>query len=130
MSELATKLKGAVLMGHSQTGGVPLAATLLNPAAVKATIVIDGCPGTGGADLTDAQLATLLKVPMLGVLGDFSDASRCKPFIDRFTAAGGTAKLMNLPELGIRGNSHMIMNDKNNLQIADLMLAWLAKTVK
>jgi hypothetical protein len=29
------------------------------------------------------------------------------------------------PDRGIRGNSHMIMQDKNNLQIADLILKWI-----
>jgi len=29
------------------------------------------------------------------------------------------------PERGIRGNSHMIMQDRNNLQIADLILQWI-----
>jgi hypothetical protein len=26
---------------------------------------------------------------------------------------------------GVRGNSHMIMQDKNNLEIADLILRWI-----
>jgi hypothetical protein len=33
------------------------------------------------------------------------------------------------PDRGIRGNSHMIMQDKNNLQIADLILQWIAARV-
>ena len=33
------------------------------------------------------------------------------------------------PDQGIRGNSHMIMQDKNNLQIADLILKWMDKAV-
>ena len=28
-------------------------------------------------------------------------------------------------ETNVRGNSHMIMQDKNNLQIADLILRWI-----
>jgi hypothetical protein len=31
---------------------------------------------------------------------------------------------------GIRGNSHMIMQDKNNLQIADLILKWMDERVR
>ena len=33
------------------------------------------------------------------------------------------------PDRGIRGNSHMIMQDKNNLQIADLILKWIDERV-
>ena len=33
--------------------------------------------------------------------------------------------MLSPAETGIRGNSHMIMLDKNNLQIADLILKWI-----
>ena len=33
--------------------------------------------------------------------------------------------MVNLPEIGIKGNSHMLMMDKNNGQIADLINKWL-----
>jgi hypothetical protein len=38
--------------------------------------------------------------------------------------------MLNPPDRGIRGNSHMIMEDKNNLQIADLNLQWLDERVR
>ena len=31
---------------------------------------------------------------------------------------------------GIRGNSHMLMQDKNNLQIADFVLQWIDERVR
>jgi hypothetical protein len=33
--------------------------------------------------------------------------------------------VVDLPEAGIKGNSHMIMMDKNNNQVADLIQKWL-----
>jgi hypothetical protein len=30
--------------------------------------------------------------------------------------------------MGIHGNSHMLMQDMNNLQIADLVLSWMDST--
>jgi hypothetical protein len=33
--------------------------------------------------------------------------------------------MLNPKDRGIRGNSHMIMQDKNHLQIADLILQWI-----
>ena len=35
---------------------------------------------------------------------------------------------MYLPALGIKGNGHMMMMEKNNLQIADLIIDWLGQT--
>lgn len=40
---------------------------------------------------------------------------------------GGDATVVHLPELGIRGNSHSLFAEKNNVQRADLLSAWLAE---
>jgi hypothetical protein len=40
---------------------------------------------------------------------------------------GGNVTVVHLPEVGIRGNTHVPFSDLNNLEIADLMLAFLAK---
>jgi para-nitrobenzyl esterase len=37
--------------------------------------------------------------------------------------------MLNPPDRGIRGNSHMLMQDKNHLQIADLILQWIDERV-
>ena len=37
--------------------------------------------------------------------------------------------MLHPPALGILGNSHMFMLDKNNLQIADLILKWIDENV-
>ena len=37
--------------------------------------------------------------------------------------------MLSPAEIGTRGNSHMIMQDKNNLQIADLILKWIGERV-
>ncbi len=33
--------------------------------------------------------------------------------------------MLSPPDQGIHGNSHMMMQDRNNLQIADLILKWI-----
>ena len=39
---------------------------------------------------------------------------------------GGDAKVVHLPEIGIRGNTHFPFSDLNNVEIADLMSRFLA----
>jgi hypothetical protein len=46
-------------------------------------------------------------------------------YADAVRAAGGKVDVVNLPEAGINGNSHMLMMDKNNGQVADLINKWL-----
>lgn len=42
---------------------------------------------------------------------------------------GGRAELILLPEIGIHGNSHMLMQDKNSLDIAEWLAGWLDKRI-
>jgi hypothetical protein len=47
--------------------------------------------------------------------------------IGRIKEAGGQAQMISPAEIGVRGNSHMIMQDKNNLQVADLIIKWIGE---
>jgi pimeloyl-ACP methyl ester carboxylesterase len=137
LSELATQLQGAVVMGHSQSGPFPLETALLNPSATKGLVLVE--PGRCPDTYTDQQIATLAKIPVLAVFGDHRDTATgistrpswqlsfegCQALIARLKAAGGDAQMLSPTETGVRGNSHMIMQDKNHLQIADLILKWI-----
>ena len=46
-------------------------------------------------------------------------------YAEAFKAAGGSVDLVDLPDAGIKGNSHMMMMDKNSDQIAELIQKWL-----
>lgn len=132
LSDLAIKLEGAVLVGHSQSGLFPLEAALTDPAGIRGAILTEGA----APNYTDAQIAKLKSVPMLFIWADHLgpgeqarfDASVA--FIKRVNAAGGNAQMLHPPALGIKGNSHMFMLDNNNLQIADLVMKWIDKNVK
>ena len=142
LSDLAGQVNGAVLMGHSQSGAFPVAAALLNPSVVLGLVLVEpgGCP----ANLTDEQIKTLATLPVLAVFGDHRDTATgigirpswqlsfegCQALIARLKAAGGQAQMLSPAETGIRGNSHMIMQDRNNLQIADLILKWMDERVR
>lgn len=44
---------------------------------------------------------------------------------DAVNRHGGDVTVVHLPEIGIKGNTHFPFSDLNNLEIADLMSAWL-----
>ena len=141
LSDLASQVNGAVVMGHSQSGSFPLAAALLNPAVAKGLVLVE--PGTCPATYTDEQIATLAKLPILVVFGDYRDTPTgiptlptwqaryegCQALIGRLKAVGGQAQMISPTEIGTRGNSHMIMQDRNHLQVADLILKWIDERV-
>jgi hypothetical protein len=138
MAALAIRLHGAILVGHSESGFFPEQASLIDASSVKGNISIEmPCPV-----LTAAQIAVLAKIPTLVMFGDhLSDVQggpanwqtsfeSCQKFVKEVKDAGGDAEMMYLPQLGIHGNSHMLMQDRNNLQLADLLLSWIDKHVE
>ena len=104
LSDLATQLNGAVLMGHSQSGPFPLEAALLNPAAAKALVLVE--PGRCPDTYTAEQIKTLAAIPILVVFGDHRDTptgisirpswqlsfESCQTLIGRLKDAGGQAR--------------------------------------
>ena len=89
----------------------------------------------GACPAADGDLKPYLKTPILVLFGDYVDLSprwaprlaTCRAFVEATRQAGGNAELLLLPEVGIRGNSHMLMHDSNSLELADLLTGWLAK---
>jgi hypothetical protein len=138
MAALAKKLNGAILMGHSESGFFPEQAALIDPSGVKGIISIE-MPCV--QNFTKEQLSTLAKIPTLVMFGDhlgdvkggfvswMDSYEGCEKFVQQVNAAGGDAETMYLPKLGVRGNSHMLMQDKNNLLLADMIIAWIDKHV-
>src|SRR3569832_246024 len=53
----------------------------------------------------------------------------CRAFIDAANAAGAKAEVLVLPEVGIKGNTQMLMQDYNCLEIADILIDWIGKHV-
>lgn len=48
-----------------------------------------------------------------------------REFVAAINRHGGDATLVLLPEIGIKGNSHFMMQELNNDVIADNVAAWL-----
>jgi len=134
MAALAKQLDGAVLMGHSESGFFPEQAALIDPTGIRGMISIEmDCL----VDLNARSIATLAKIPTLIMFGDHLDLAAsgpadwqrsfetCQNYVEQIDAAGGAAQLMYLPDLGIRGNSHMLMQDRNSDELAELVLGWI-----
>ncbi|HTT01984.1 MAG TPA: hypothetical protein VMG11_07810 [Steroidobacteraceae bacterium] len=139
MAALGVKLHGAVLIGHSESGFFPERAALVDASGIKGAITIETQCET---DLKPAQLATLARIPTLVMFGDHLDDVKdgprfwkpaldsCNTFIEQLKKSGGDAEMMYLPALGIKGNSHMLMQDKNSNQLADLLIQWIDRHVE
>jgi hypothetical protein len=50
-------------------------------------------------------------------------------FVQSAVAAGVRIEIVQLPKVGIKGNSHMMMQDKNSLVVADWLNTWISRHV-
>jgi pimeloyl-ACP methyl ester carboxylesterase len=137
LAALLDRVGPAIVVVHSLAGPFADALVALRPQLVRAVVNIEGAQSVTP---TDAQIAAYSGIPVLELFGDHLDAPvfTARPRLEARKAVvervnrrpGGKAKLVMLPEVGLRGNSHMMMQDRNNLAVADFILGWLDANVK
>src|SRR5262249_23469894 len=113
-----------VLLLHSQGGAFGFRVAEQRPDKVKAIVAVES---TTAGDVGKA--AALKNTPTLMLCGDYVDQhprwvaykKTDLAYAAAVRAGGGTVDVINLPDMGIKGNSHMLMQDKNNAEIADVI---------
>jgi pimeloyl-ACP methyl ester carboxylesterase len=124
------KVCPCVILVHSQGGAFAFNAALRAPDKIKAIVAVET---SGTPDLDKTDYTRLRNTPIVWVWGDHLGdypfwgtlRQRQETFRSRVLAAGGTADLIDLPQAGIRGNTHMVMMDRNSDEVAVLIQRWL-----
>ena len=119
----------SVVVTHSQAGLFGWRAVQERPDKVRALALVE-LATVGGP----AKAATLKDVPVLMLYGDFIAHDARWPairangvrFAEAVRDAGGSVEVVDLPERRIRGNSHLVMMDRNGDEAAVLVQDWLA----
>ncbi len=125
---LVDKVCPCVILVHSQAGQFGYRVAQARPDKVKALVAVEPA-GFGDPK----QVAALKNVPILQVYGDYIEQDARWPtirgnglkFLEAIRQQGGSADVVDLPKVGIKGNSHMIMMDRNSDQVAALIQNWL-----
>jgi pimeloyl-ACP methyl ester carboxylesterase len=93
-----------------------------------------------GTAVSEIEFAALAKLPIQVVYGDniptnpiadlVADGRRAqvitsKLFVDALNRKGGKASVLHLPDAGLRGNSHFMFSDLNNIGVADQLSVFL-----
>jgi hypothetical protein len=136
---LVERLGGAIVVTHSQSGvmGHHMARILKERGRLdllKGLVTLEGSCSLANSGLQAADFDT---IPYLAVKGDYAATSAvCQETVDainaRRAAKLGTAKAdyLKLDEMGMLGVTHMMMLDRRNLEIADILFGWLSRNVR
>lgn len=121
-----------ILMLHSQSGPLGLAAVLQRPDLFKAVVAAE----PAGFNVSVADAPKLKNIPTLVLFGDNLDTAwgnnlmQAQTSATNVNGAGGNMRAVHLPAVGIKGNSHMMMMDKNNERLADMIEDWIKRNVR
>jgi len=126
--ELVDKVCPCVVLVHSQSGSFGYKVLEARPDKVKALVAVE--PTLGG---DRNKVESIKGTPILVVYGDNAkDHPRWSKirqggvdYAAAFKSAGGSIDVIDLPDMGIKGNSHMIMMDRNSDEVAGLIEKWL-----
>jgi hypothetical protein len=71
----------------------------------------------------------MARLAWLNVAGDhnWNGEDECRKAVAQVAGLGGKSAFLATYEKGVRGNTHMMMMDTNNLQVADWILEWIEK---
>lgn len=127
--ELVDKVGPCVLLVHSQAGSFSFKVAEARPDKVKALVAVEPS-GAGSKEMVGA----LKNIPMVVIYGDNAkDHQRwgrirqnVVNYAEAIKGAGGSVEVIDLPDIGIKGNTHMVMMDKNSDQVAAVIQKWLA----
>jgi hypothetical protein len=138
LASLVERLGGAIVVTHSQSGimGHHMTRILKERGhldLLKGLLTLEGSCSLPNSGLTAADFDN---IPYMALKGDYTATSQvCEDTVKainaRRTAKQGTAKAeyLKLDDMGILGVTHMMMLDKKNLEIADIMMNWVNKNV-
>ncbi|MFM0630419.1 hypothetical protein [Paraburkholderia xenovorans] len=125
--DVVKRVGPCVLLGFSQGGGFVFDAADAARDLVRACIALEphGVPASFDAGLPGT--------PALVVFGDFIEedeawrahSARANASMAAWTTAGGRGERIDLPALGMRGNTHMMMMDTNSDDVFRIVLDWL-----
>ena len=134
---------GCIMLAHSPGGLFTVNAALAHPENVKAVVLIES---SSTIDVEKTDVSAFKNIPFLFVWGDFLGEEYCTPeyrwigdfayqgtmrkLHERIVELGGDSTWIHLPEMGICGNTHAMMQEDNSRQIADLVCDWLKSHVK
>ena len=130
--ELLERAGPAVIVLHSWAGRTGLQAAAQRPDLVRGVVVVEpvGCPSNPADPFFETG------VPFLAVYGDFIEergqAGRlgaCRSTAENLSKRGVPAGMLVLPEIGIAGNTHLMMQDDNNDDIAGRIVTWITDHV-
>ncbi len=139
LATLVERLGGAIVVTHSQSGimGHHMARILKERGhldLLKGLLTLEGSCSLPNSGLTAADFDT---IPYMALKGDYAATSAvCEETVSainaRRAARQGSAKAeyLKLDDMGILGVTHMMMLDKKNLEIADIMLKWVTNNVR
>src|SRR5262245_12774687 len=119
--ELVDKVCPCVVLVHSQGGSFGFKVAEARPDKVKALVLAEPS-ATGAKD----KVATLKNIPMAILYGDNAKdhprwgkiRQNVHDYAGLIKQAGGSVDFIDLPDVGITGNTHMMMMDKNSDQVA------------
>ena len=126
---LVDKVCPCVVLVHSQAGSFGFKVAEARPDKIKALVLAEPS-ATGSKD----KVAALKNIPMAIVYGDNAKdhprwgkiRQNVVDYAGLIKAAGGSVDVIDLPDMGIKGNTHMMMMDKNSDQVAEVIQKWLA----
>ncbi len=139
----ASMKEGMIVLAHSQGGLFALEAARKHGENIRGVIMLES---SSDLDVDKVEVSCFRDIPFLFLYGDFLGEQYCidgykwpgafawegsmRKLHHRLQEMGGDSTWTELPDLGIRGNTHALMMEDNSDEIADLICDWIKSHIQ
>ncbi|MFC1951345.1 hypothetical protein ACFLXN_02940 [Chloroflexota bacterium] len=139
LAALLGEVGPAIVICHSASGKTAFEAMKMEPHLMKGLVAIEPAGVPSNEDDFLSYMTEIGDIPFLSMHGDYfnpwrtqqeGNQTNCQNVADVLSANGGSGQVIDLPDVeGIVGNSHLMMIDNNNDDLADMIIDWLNEHV-
>ncbi|MBC5793265.1 MAG: hypothetical protein H8Z69_04505 [Nanohaloarchaea archaeon] len=113
----------ATVIVHSAEGATGFEVARQRPDLIETLVAVEpvGCPETQSQVFNDTEF--------VAVYGDYVQdrgqtgrKQACETTVEMVNQNGGTAEMVSLPDMGVKGNSHLLMQGENNEEIGEIIM--------
>ncbi|QGA80702.1 hypothetical protein [Candidatus Nanohalobium constans] len=122
--DLLERTGPATVIVHSAEGATGFEVARQRPELIETLVAVEpvGCPETESQVFSGTEFVAVYG-DYVQERGQTGRKQACETTIDLINENGGEAEMISLPDMGIEGNSHLLMQGENNQEIAEKVMS-------
>lgn len=131
--DLVDRIGPCIVIATSQGASFACRTAEARPDLVRGLVLAEPAQSGSGNPLPEG-----FRTPMLGLFGDYIETDprwmrnrdACRAYAEAIRGKGAKSEVIDLPSIGLHGNTHCMPCERNNKDVAQIIHRWLKENVQ